>query len=189
MNNELEARKKENEDLSEEYYVLRQQVFAAKTDFNQVFQQQVELEQTFRCLRQVEFHQAKFLRILDEYYKYRNLYYKAEIEDIKLDQQVTEEKIGEIRKEMEGALEIMTSFLDSIVKGSLFKDLKEQEMEVLDKHEELNNSDQQDDSAIEEPDQSDKLSTTQTFNHFKILPPIVNASQSEDSMNSFVPVF
>ena len=80
-----------------------------KSDFNAVYQQQIELEQTLRSLRQVEFLQERFIRCLKEYYKYRNLFFCAEIADLNAEQNAAEEYIEGIKNGMETALSKMSS--------------------------------------------------------------------------------
>merc|ERR1712226_652444 len=98
MQLELDNRVKQNDKLAEDYYSLKQQIFAMKSDFNAVYQQQIELEQTLRSLRQVEFLQERFIRCLKEYYKYRNLFFCAEIADLNAEQNAAEEYIEGIKK-------------------------------------------------------------------------------------------
>ena len=186
MQMELDNRVKENDKLATDYYSLKQQIFAMKTDFNAVYQQQIELEQTLRNLHQVEFLQERFIRSLKEYFKYRNLFYCAEIADINAEQNATEDFLEHIKAQMESALGLMSAFLASMMEGSLFRQLKDEEMKVL----EAENDDDEDPKQESKQNPSifvttlhDSYATPQNLSHFKILPPI-NASNSQTDENN-----
>ncbi|XP_063725430.1 coiled-coil domain-containing protein 178-like [Symsagittifera roscoffensis] len=188
MQIELENRVTENENLADEYYALKQQLFAMKTDYNSVYQQQVEFEQVLRCLRQVEFLQERFIRNLKEFFKYRNLFYCAEIEDIKREQNIAEDKLQEVRVEMELALGKMSKFLAGMMQGSIIDELKHEELEKIESKEnsDLATIDEgNEDESIKDGGtifitQADAFSTPQTLSHFKILPPINNGLKNDE---------
>ena len=188
MQIELENRVTENENLADEYYALKQQLFAMKTDYNSVYQQQVEFEQVLRCLRQVEFLQERFIRNLKEFFKYRNLFYCAEIEDIKREQNIAEDKLQEVRVEMELALSKMSKFLAGMMQGSIIDELKHEELEKIESKEnsDLGTIDEgNEDESIKDGGtifitQADAFSTPQTLSHFKILPPINNGLKNDE---------
>jgi len=193
MQLELDNRVKQNDKLAEDYYSLIQQIFAMKSDFNAVYQQQIELEQTLRSLRQVEFLQERFIRCLKEYYKYRNLFFCAEIADLNAEQNAAEEYIEGIKNGMETALSKMSSFLTKMIEGSLFKQLKEKELEAIDPPENQKFQDFENQAESKQEDLSkpsifvtqhdNSFATPQNLSHFKILPPIsVNSQSGDDSL-------
>ena len=184
LETELDSRIKQNEKLASDYYTLRQKVFAAKMDFNKVYQQELEFYQTLKNLRQVEFLQQKFLAMLSEFFKYRNLFYEAEVEDLRFEENETEDRIQKIKQDMERALQVMSSFLDGMQEGSLLEDLKQQSMHDIE--EEMEDSEEQEHSVgeveleIESSFSQDadislvssELRGSSNLTAFKILPPI-----------------
>ena len=181
LQTELETRMKQNEQFASDYYTLRQKVFAAKIDFNKVYQQELELYQTLKNLHQVEFLQQKFFAALSEFFKYRYLFYETEVEDLRFEENQTEDKIQKIKQDIELALKVMSSFLDGMQEGSLLEDLKqlsmhdiEMELREAEKQEASANADEEIQSIVSQDDDNpvSELQGSSNLTSFKILPPI-----------------